>query len=107
MAGETSPIFLREGTIKMNIRQSMKLSAIIDKINVKITNPEASQGELGADLILQIVSGAYKAEKEIYNFIADMSKITPEAAEEMDIKDFIKLITETEGLQGFFTTAAK
>ena len=85
----------------------MQLSAIIDKIDIKITNPEANQSELGADLILQLISGAHKAEPQILNFIADIKKISSDEAADMDIIDFINEIKSEPGLKSFFTSAVK
>jgi len=91
----------------MNIRQSMKLSAIIDKMELRISNPKDGQEEIGADLIVQVVSKAHKAEKEIYSFVAELNKISPEEAEEVDIIEFIKGLQEVKGLQSFFTSVVK
>ncbi len=91
----------------MNIKQSIKLSAIIDKMGIKITNPKASKEEVGADLMIQIVSKAYKAEKEVYSFIADFKKISVKEAEDVDIIDFIKEVKEVSGLGSFFISAQK
>ena len=91
----------------MNIKQSLKLSAIVDKIGLKITNPKASQEEVGADLIIQVVSKIYKAEKEVISFVADLKKITIEEAEEIEIIDFIKELKEVNGLKSFFTSLQK
>lgn len=91
----------------MNIKQGMKLSAIIDKIELKINNAKATQEEVGADLMIQIVSKAHKAEKEIYEFISEIKKITVVEAEEIDLVEFIKEMGEVKGLKGFFTSAVK
>ena len=91
----------------MNIKQAMKLSAIIDKMGIKISNAKGSQEDIGADLIMQLVSKAYKAEKEIYAFISDLKKITPTEAEEIDLIEFIKEMQEVNNLKGFFTSANK
>jgi len=85
----------------------MKLSGIIDKMGLKITNPKAGQEEVGADLIIQAVSKIYKAEKEVYGFIADLKKISIKEAEEVDLVEFIKDLKEVSGLQSFFTSLAK
>lgn len=89
----------------MNIKQAMKLSAIIDKMGIKISNAKGSQEDIGADLIMQLVSKAYKAEKEIYSFIADYKKITAAEAEEVDILEFIGDLKEVKGLKSFFISA--
>jgi hypothetical protein len=91
----------------MNIKQSMKLSAIIDKMELKISNAKATQEEVGADLMIQVVSKAHKAEKEIYNFIAEIKKIPVIEAEEMDLIEFIKEMSEVIGLKSFFPSVLK
>lgn len=91
----------------MNIKQSMKLSAIIDKMELKISNAKATQEEVGADLMIQVVSKAHKAEKEIYNFIAELKKITPLQAEEVDLIEFVKEVGNISGLKSFFTSVVK
>lgn len=91
----------------MNIKQSIKISAIIDKMGLKITNAKASKEEVGADIIIQVVSKAYKAEKEIYSFIADIKKISVKEAEEVDLVEFIKEMKEISGLGSFFISAVK
>lgn len=91
----------------MNIKQGMKLSAIINKMEIKITNATAKQEEVGADLMLQVVSKAYKAEKEIYIFVAEIEKVTIKQAEEVDLVEFIKEMGEVSGLKSFFTSAVK
>lgn len=91
----------------MNIKQSIKLSAIIDKMGLKITNPKATQEEVGADLIMQVVSKAYKAEKEIYGFISGMKNCTVKEAENIDLVEFIKEIKEISGIGSFFISAVK
>jgi inorganic pyrophosphatase/exopolyphosphatase len=85
----------------------MKISAIIDKLGLKISNAKASQEEVGADLMIQAVSKAYKAEKEIYSFIADFKKCTVKEAEEVDLIEFIKEMKEVSGLKNFFTSVGK
>lgn len=91
----------------MNIKQSMKLSAIIDKMGLKINNPKATQEEVGADLIMQVASKAYKAEKEVYNFVADIKGCTSKEAEEVDLTEFIKDLGEISGIKDFFKSAVK
>lgn len=91
----------------MNIKQGMKLSAIVDKMGIKITDAKGSQEEIGADLVLQVVSKAYKAETEIYNLVAEIKKMTVEEAQDVDLIDFIKEIGSTSGIKDFFTSAIK
>lgn len=91
----------------MNMKQSMKLSAIIDKMGLKISNAKASKEEVGADIMMQIVSKAYRAETEIYNFISVTKSITTKEAEEVDLIEFIKEMSATSDLKSFFTSVAK
>ncbi len=81
----------------MTIKQTIKLSAIIDKLGITITNPKAGQEAVGADLIMQIVSKAHKAEVEIYNFIAEIEGIDPKDAENVDIIEFINKLLSYPG----------
>lgn len=91
----------------MNIKQTMKLSQIVSKMGIKIRNAEASQEAVGAELILQIASNAYKAEKEIYGFVSDLKNITIKEAENVDIIELINELKEVKGLKGFFPSSVK
>lgn len=91
----------------MNFKHAIKLSAIIDKLNLKITDPKASQEQIGADLMIQIVSKAYKAEKEIYNFISEFKGIPVKEAGDVDLIEFIKELGQVNGLGDFFKSAVK
>lgn len=91
----------------MNIKQSMKLSSIIDKLELKITNPKATQEEVGADLLIQVLGKLHKAEKEVYSFVAETNKITELEAEEVDLIKFISGLSEVSGLKSFFISASK
>jgi len=91
----------------MNIKQSIKISAIIDKMELKISNAKAGQEEVGADLMIQVVSKAHKAEKEIYGFVAEIKKISVSEAEKVDLVEFIKEMREVSGLKSFFTSVLK
>jgi hypothetical protein len=89
----------------LTLKQGLKLSAIIDKLDLKITDPKASQEQIGADLIMQIISKAHKAEKEIYAFVAEAKGITPQEAENVDLVQFIKEIASDAGVINFFKSA--
>jgi len=84
----------------MTIKQTIKLSAIIDKLELKITDPKAGQEAVGADLIIQLAAKAHKAEKEI-------KKITAAEAEDVEISDFAKELFNIPGLSDFFKSAVK
>jgi hypothetical protein len=91
----------------ITIAQGIKLSAIVDKMDIKITNPTGSQAEVGADLMMQIVKKAHKAEGELYAFVAEVKKISVEEAKQADLLEFIKELTSSPELMGFFGDAVK
>ncbi len=91
----------------LTIKQGLKLSAIIERLDLKITNPEASPEQVGADLMTQIISKAHRAESEIYEFIAALKGITPQKAEEMDLTEFINELVKDSGAMAFFKSAVK
>ena len=91
----------------VTIKQALMLSAIADKLNIKIDNPEGSKEQVGAELMMQIVKNAHKAETEILNFIAHFKKITTEEAENIDIIKFLEEITKIPDLTDFFKQAVK
>lgn len=89
----------------LTVKQGIKLSAIIDKLDLKITDPKAGAEEVGADLIMQIATKAHRAEQEIYHFVADVKKIDPEEAEKVDLVGFMQGILSDTGAMGFFKSA--
>jgi len=89
----------------LTLKQGLKLSAIIDKLDLKITDPKASQEQIGADLMMQIISKAHKAEKEIYAFVAEAKGITPQEAENIDLVQFVKELVSDAGVINFFKSA--
>lgn len=91
----------------LTLKQGLKLSAIIDKLDLKITDPKASQEQIGAGLMMQIISKAHKAEKEIYAFVAEIKGITPQEAENIDLVQFIKELASDAGVVNFFESAVK
>ena len=91
----------------LTIKQGIKLSAIVDKMGVKIGDPEAGAARLGADLIVQLVAKAHLAEQEIYAFVADVKGISAREAEQVDLVDFIKEIVADPRVANFFKSAAE
>ena len=89
----------------ITLKQGLKLSAIIDKLDLKITDPKADANKIGADLMMQIISKAHKAEKEIYAFVAETKGITAQEAENIDLVQFIKEIASDAGVINFFKSA--
>jgi len=91
----------------LTLKQGLKLSAIIDKLDLKIADPKADAEKIGSDLLMQIVAKAHKAEKEIYAFVAEVKGITPQEAEKVDLIGFIKEIAADAGVINFFKSAVK
>ena len=91
----------------LTLKQGLKLSAIIDKLDLKITDPKADAEKVGADLLAQIVTKAHKAEQEIYAFVAEAKGITPKEAEKVYLIGFIKEILADAGIKDFFKSAVK
>jgi hypothetical protein len=55
--------------------------------------------------MMQIISKAHKAEKEIYAFVAETKGITAQEAENIDLVQFIKEIASDAGVINFFKSA--
>ena len=91
----------------LTLKQGLKLSAIIDKLDLKIADPKADANKVGADLMMQIISKAHKAEQEIYAFVAETKGITPQEAEKVDLVQFIKEMASDTGVVNFFKSAVK
>jgi hypothetical protein len=91
----------------MTIKQGIKLSAICDKLDLKIDDPKGDQSKIGADLLMMVLKNAHKAEKEIYSFIAEVKKVTVAEAEEIDLVAFAKEFSDTAGLTDFFKSSVK
>jgi len=89
----------------ITIKQGIKLSAIIDKLEIGITNPEGDAFQIAADLIVQVISKAHKAETEIYSFISDIKNVTSKEAEKVDLAEFINEVKEIPGIKDFFKSA--
>lgn len=90
----------------ITIATALKISAIIDKLELKISNPEGSQEQVGADLIMQVVSKAHKAEKEILALIANIKKCSLADAANVDLLEFIKEFADND-LMSFFTSQVR
>ena len=91
----------------LTLKQGLKLSAIIDKLDLKIADPKADAEKIGSDLLMQIVAKAHKAEQEIYAFVAEIKGITPQEAEKVDLVQFIKEMASDTGVVNFFKSAVK
>lgn len=91
----------------LTLKQGLKISAIIDKLDIKIVNPNGTQEQVGADMMMQLVSKAHRAEQEIYAFVADIKKVDLAEAESIDLVAFIKEIITNSGMVDFFKSAVK
>ena len=91
----------------LTIRQTIRASAIIDKMGLEIKNPKATQEEIGADMLIQVASKLRRAEDEVYAFVAEIKKCTIEEAAETDIIQFIKDTMNDAGIISFFKSAVK
>jgi len=88
----------------LTVKQGIMLSAIIGKMG--LTMPESTSAEqIGADLLLQLLSNAYKAEKEICAFIASVRGCTAKEAEEVDLIEFIRELLADAGARDFLSSA--
>lgn len=100
----------------LTIKQGIKISAIIDKMDIKIKATEVNEegktvektkDQIGADLIIQITSKAYKAESEIYALVAEIKGCSIKEAENVDLIQWIKDIAGNSDLLNFFKSAVK
>jgi hypothetical protein len=91
----------------LTVKQGIRLSALIDKLGLKINNPKSSEEEIGADLMMQVVSKAHLAESEIYAFIAEAQHVTVDEAADVDLIAFIGELFSDPNVKRFFSDAAK
>lgn len=91
----------------LTLKQGIRLSAIIDKLDLSIRNPEGTQEQVGADLMMQVVGKAHRAENEIYAFVSEIKKIDIEEAQEVDLIPFIKELFMNSEVASFFNSAVK
>ena len=89
----------------ITIEQGMKISAIIDKLDLKMPDPNKGQAYFGADLLMQIVAKAHRAKNEIYGLIAEVKGCTEKEAKQVNLVEFIRELAETEGIKDFLSSA--
>jgi len=90
----------------LTIKQGVRLSAIIDKLGLQITDPDADQKAVGADLVMQIVRKAHLAEAELYAFVAEVKQISVDQAASVDIVAFVREFLGPDVIS-FFASALK
>lgn len=92
----------------ITLKQGIKLSAIVDKMDLKINKEFTdNQQTLGADMILQFIGKAHKAENEVYELVADIKEITSKEAEKIKLADFINELFGNQDMLDFFKSAVK
>jgi hypothetical protein len=91
----------------LTLISGIKLSALIDKLDLKITNPEESAEKIGYNLLEQITKKAHTAESEILDFVASVKKCSIEEAGEVELIELIKGLTKESGFMDFFKSAVK
>jgi len=89
----------------ITIEQGMKISAIIDKLDLKVPDPNKGQAFFGADLMMQVLAKAHRAKTEIYDLVAEVKGCTVKEAKAVNLMEFIKELGETEGIKDFLSSA--
>ena len=95
------------GILMLTIGTGIKLSAIIDKMELKIDNPEGTRAEVGAELIIKVVSKAHKAEAEIYSLVAEVKGCSIQDASKVDLMEFIGELSGNPDVVNFLQSAVK
>lgn len=91
------------------------MSKILKKMNLKVDLVDAegkakNQQQIGADFILSIFENIHTAEKEINDFLANLSGMTPQEFSELPIEKTIEIFDEFKklpGLSNFFRLASR
>ncbi len=90
----------------ITIELGMKISAIVDKLDLKVPDPNKGQAFFGADLMMQFLAKAHRAKAEIYDLVAEVKGCTVKEAKAVNLMEFIKELGETEGIKDFLSSAA-
>ena len=91
----------------MKTKHLIKLSKIVDKLEIKneLTSIKGeSNEEIAEKLLALIITNLYKAEQEIYEFIAVYKGITVEEAENEDIIKLLTDIFDIKGMKDFLSS---
>lgn len=89
----------------ITIELGMKISAIVDKLDLKVPDPNKGQAFFGADLMMQALAKAHRAKVEIYDLVAEVKGCTVKEAKAVNLMEFIKELGETEGIKDFLSSA--
>lgn len=98
----------------LSLKQGIKLSAVIDKLDLNIDfnklldkNGEVPGEAFGGELVMQLISKAYKAEHEIYAFVAEYKGCSVEEAENIDLTELAQGLMGDKNVATFFRSAVK
>ena len=89
----------------ITIEMGMRISAIVDKLELKVPDPTKGQTAFGADLMMQVLSKAHRAKEEIYSLVAQIKGCSAKDAKEVNLVEFIKELASTDGLKDFLSSA--
>jgi len=95
--------------MKLTGRQIMKISALADKLDLKI-DTKADIEDMGSDIIWQVAKKAHTAEEEVSEVLAILLECKPEEALDFDLMSKWEAFTDSDKGQkmlGFFHSAAE
>lgn len=87
-----------------------KMSKILKKMDIKLDVEGKTQNQVGADLILKIGENLHLAEKEVNEFMASLTGMSPKDFSMLPITKTFEYFEEFKnlpGLAGFFKFAGK
>ncbi|MBN2796233.1 MAG: hypothetical protein JXR88_12555 [Clostridia bacterium] len=93
--------------MKITTRQALKVSKLIGKLNLKISNPKGTAEEIGADLILQIAGKVGDAEEEVSEIVSMLTGLPKEEALDADLMEIFEKEKGENGFISFFISAVK
>jgi hypothetical protein len=88
------------------------MSKILKKMGLKkeLNIKDKSQEEVGAELIITVFENLYLAEKEVNEFLADVSGMSLDEFENLEIEKVMEIISEfknTSGISSFLKSASQ
>lgn len=88
-------------------RQAIGISRLIDKLDLKITDPSADAEKIGSDMIMQVVTKIHTAEDAVYELVASIKGCTKEEAKDVDLFELYQQKLADSELMRFFIKAAR
>lgn len=83
----------------LKTKDIFKMSKILKKMNLKMDDVKGKEQEqVGAEMILKIIENIHMAEDEVNIFLADISGMTKEEFEDLDIDKFFEIIKEFKNM---------